>query len=307
MADRKTGIADAVNIIRESDSEDLTDELGIISSVEWGINLPEDPRSSVGKSPTLQASIEQLGSVDLRLEIEASDFRAFKLQGTYTDNGDGTYDLTLDDRLPYFTAKLAVTESDDNLELTGLKFLTATLTIEDGQPVNIVFEAVGKDGQLLDESVSQPNPADPSQFLDAFIQLGGSDVASVNSATITYDRSQGRDTGAVKGLTNSNADNRRNPDEIIEGNKIFDFDSTVQITDTQAFEETFNSTSQPYGLSDATGRTSMTIVINDGDDNFELSDAKITENSGELRNEAGEIRTVDLTGNSFDATVSGNT
>lgn len=307
MADRKTGIADEINLVRESDSENLTDELGIISNVDWTINLPEDPRSSVGNSPTLQAAIEQLGSVELRVEVEASDFRAFKLQGTYTDNGDGTYDLTLDDRLPYFTAKLEVTETTDNLEFTGIKFLTATLTIEDSQPVSIVFEGVGKDAQLLDESVTTPSPENPSQFLDAFMQLGGTDVAAVNSASIVYDRSQGRDTGAVKGLTNSSASNRRNPDEIIEGNKLFNWDATVQITDRQAFEETFNSTSQPYGLSDATTRTSMTIVINDGDDNFELSDAKISENSGQLTNDAGEIRTVDLSGNSFDATVSGNT
>ena len=308
MADRKTGIADAVNIIRESDSTDITDELGIIVNVSWSINLPENPRSSVGKAPTLQAAVEQPAEVGLTMELEINDFRAFKLFGTFTDNGDGTYDVKLDDKLPEFTAKLEVTNNEDNLELTGLKFLGPNnLTISTGDAVNLTLEAQGKDADLLDENITQPDPADPSQPLDAYLKLGGNDVASVDSATITYDRSQGPDAGPNRGLKNANADNRRQPDEIIEGNKFFDFDSTVEITDKQAFEETFNSTSQPFGIEDATSRTTATIVINDGDDNFELTDAKITENTGELTNEAGEIRTVDLSGNSFDASISGNT
>lgn len=308
MADRKTGIADDINLIRESDDTDITADLGIITNVSYAINLPEDPRSSVGKAPTLQAAVQQVAEVSLTIDLEIPGFEALKLFGTFTDNGDGTYDVSLDDRLPYFTAKLGVTETDDNLELSGLKFIGPNnLTITEGEPVQLTVEAQGKDADLLDEAITTPDPTDPSQFLDAYLQLGGQDVAAIDSATITYDRSQGPDAGPVRGLKNANADNRRQPDEIIEGNKIFNFDSTVQITDTQVFEETFNSTSQPFGIEDATTRTSATIVINSGDDNFELSDAKITENTGELTNEAGEIRTVDISGNSFDATVSGNT
>lgn len=307
MADRKTGIADAINLIRENDSTDITDQLGIITRVAWTINLPENPRSSVGKAPTLQAAIQQVAEVSLTLELEINDFRALKTVGTYTNNGDGTYSFSFDDRLPEFTAKLEVTENEDNLELSGLKFLGPnTLTIQEGEPVEMTLEAQGKDADLLDENITQPDPLNPSQFLDAYLKLGGTDVASIDSASITYDRSQGPDAGPVRGLKNANADNRRQPDQIIEGNKIFNFDSTVQITDKQAFEETFNSTSQPFGIEDATTRTSATVVLNNGDDNFELSDAKITENTGELTNEAGEIRTVDLSGNSFDAAVSGN-
>lgn len=307
MATRKTGISDEINVVRESDSQDVTGDLGIIQSASWTVNLPENPRSSVGQAPTLQAAVEQVAEVNVTLELEITDFQALKLVGTYTDNGDGTYDLTLDDRLPYFTVKMNVTDNDDNLELTGVKFLTMTLTIQDGEPVQVTMEGVGKDADLLDEAISTPTPTAPSQFLDAHLQLGGNDVASIDSATITYDRSQGADAGPVRGLKNANADNRRQPDEIIEGNKFFDFDSTVNITDTQAFEETFNSSSQPYGIEDATSRTTATMVLNNGDDNFELTDAKITENSGELNEDGGEVRTVDISGNSFDATVSGNT
>ena len=308
MADRKTGIGDAVNIIREKDSTDITDQLGIIVNVSWSINLPENRKSSVGKTPTLQAAVAQPAEVGLTIDLEIPDFKAFKLFGTFTDNGDGTYDVTLDDKLPEFTAKLEVTNNEDNLKLTGLKFLGPNnLTIRTGNAVNLTLEAQGKDADLLSENITQPDPKNPSQPLDAYLKLGGNDVASVDSATIIYDRSQGPDAGPTRGLKNANAGNRRQPDQVIEGNKFLDFDSTIQITDKQAFEETFNSTSQPYGIEDATTRTTATIVINDGDDNFKLTDTKITENTGELTNEAGEIRTVDISGNSFDAKINGNT
>lgn len=307
MATRKTGVSDEINVVRESDTQDITSDLGIIQEAEWTIRLPENPRSSVGKAPTLQAAVEQMAEVSVRLDLEPNTFEALKLVGTYQDNGDGTYDLSLDDRLPYFTVKMNVTDSDDNLELSGIKFLKATLTIQDGNAVELTVEGEGMDADLLDEAISTPDPSGPSQFLDSHLKLGGSDVASIESATIIYDRSQGQDVGPVRGLKNANADNRRQPDEIIEGNKLFDFDSTVEITDKQAFEETFNSSGQPFGIEDATARTTATIVINNGDDNFKLTDAKITENTGTLNEDGGEIRTVDLSGNSFDATVSGNT
>lgn len=309
MADRKTGITDEAVFVREDTSTDITSDLGIIKNVAWTISLPEQPRSSVGNQPDLQAAVKQVAEVEVTAELELPGFKALgRLFGTYTDNGDGTYDVTLDDKMPELTVKLNVTESDDNLELTGIKFLGPNdITVREGEPITLTVQGQGKDADLLDETLSTPSPSDPSQFLDAHLELGGSELAAIDSANITYDRSQGPDTGPARGLTNASASNRRQPDQIIEGNKIFNFDSTVQVTDKQAFEETFNSTSQPFGIEDATSRTSAKMVLNDGDDNFDLTDAKITENSGELTNEAGEIRTVDISGNSFAATVSGNT
>lgn len=307
MADRKTGIADDIQIIRESDSQDVTGDLGVIANAEYIIDLPENPRSSVGKAPTLQYAVQQPARIQLRLDLEPSGLDVFKLQGTFTDNGDGTYDVTLDDRLPDFTAKLQVTDSDDNLELSGLKFLTGTLTIQNGEPVEATFEADGTDAQFIDETVTTPDPSDPVQPLDAFLRLGGNDVGAADSASITHDRSQGRDAGPVRGLKDPSVDERRSPDQIIEGNKILEFDTTVQITDAQAYEETFNSTSQPFGVDDADARTTMTIVLNESNEEFQLTDAKVTQNTGELTNEAGEVRTADLSGNSFTASISGDT
>jgi len=306
MADRKTGITDEINIIRESDSKDLTSELGIIQSAQWTIDIPEELRSSVGNTPDLQAAIQQVAGVDLTLTVELPDLSALKLVGTYTDNGDGTYSFSFDDKLPSFTAKITVTENDDNLELTGIKFLTAEITVQEGSPVQIQFSGEGLDADFIDEKISTPDPESPSQFLDAFLKLGGSNVGSVDSATITYDRDNGPDSGSQRGLSSELAGDPT-PDQIIEGNKFYSLSSTVEITDAQAFEETFNSSSQPFGLSDATQRTSATLVLNDGDDNFELGDAKINNNSGQVTDEAGEIRTVDIQANALSATVEGST
>lgn len=293
MADRKSGIADEINVIRESNSNDLTADLGVITNADYTITLEENPRSSTGNAPDLQAAIQQAAQIELSLTLEIGRLEAMKLMGS---SSGGT--VTLEDRLPTFNVKYTVTDSDDVLDFTGVKWGEATLTVQEGEPIELEVTGQAQKVELVDETITTPSPEAPSQFLDAHVEIDNTEVAAADSATITYDRS----IQSVRGLTNANASERNLPDEIIEGNKTFTFDTTVQITDKQAWEETFDDTSQPLDLTGQRTRKPFKIVLNDGTDSFELTESQITENTAELSNDS-DIRTADLTGNAFGANV----
>jgi len=299
MADIKNGISDEINIIDKSTSSNITAELGLIEQGGWDFTFDESRESSVGRVPTFEAAIEQMADLSVSLTIKAPSLKPMKLMGSYSeDTQAGTWTVDLTDFLPEFDMKLQVTESK-TLNCIDIKWGEATVRVGKEEAVIIEFSGKCLDAEVLDTTISTPEPAsDPAKWIDAELLLDATKVAAIDSASITYTR----DTEAV---THVGAKSRM-PQKIIEKMKDFTYDMTIEVVDTQAWEETFEDSSFPLTSPDGEKNeiaAKMDLTSTQG--SFEVQESKITDNSGEVADDA-EIRTVDISGQGNKAVIEGS-
>lgn len=298
MADIKNGISDEINIIEKSGSTDITAELGLIENGGWEFTFGESRESSVGRVPNFEAAIEEMAELNVSLSIKAPSLKAMKLMGSYSeDSGAGTWTVDLTDFLPEFDMKLQVTDSKV-LRCVDIKWGEATISVGKEEAVVIEFSGMCLDAEVLDETISTPEPAsDPAKWIDAELLIDSTKVAAIDSASITYTRD-------LEAVTHVGAKSRM-PQKIIEKMKDFTYDMTIEITDTQAWEETFDGASFPLTAPDGEKQEiAAAMQLLDTQGSFEVQESKITDNSGEVADDA-EIRTVDISGQGNKAVIEG--
>lgn len=309
MANRYTGIEQEFVLERMSDDEDLTVLLGNQTSISYSINHDNEPRSSAGHQPRLQEAVDGMTEISVSIDCEPPSLEALKVVGDYTDDTDeDTWEVELTDHLPEMRARIQAT-ADEVLVVEGIKFDGFTLNIQSGEVVEMTFPE-GNNGnatnvELQEDTITTPDlEGKPDSYLDNTVSLDGETVGSVETASIEYRRN----IQARRSIQEYESGDRRLPDEITEGNKEFTWDTTIEISDDQAFRVHFNDDSYPLTLADFSEAVPVEIVLNQDDNTsgtIELEGGRPSDLGGELLND-DDIRTIDMNGNALTSTITGD-
>jgi len=308
MANRYTGIEQEFVLETMSDDEDLTALLGNQASISYSINHDNEPRNSAGHQPTLQEAVDGMTQISVSIDCEPPSLKATQVVGDYTeDDEEGTWEVELTDHLPEMRARIQAT-ADKVLVVEGLKFNGFTLTIQSGEVVEMTFPD-GNNGnatnvELQEDTITTPDLEDkPDSYLDNTVSLDNETVGSVENATIEYRRN----IQARRGIQEYTSGERRLPDEITEGNKLYTWDTTIEISDDQAFKVHFNDDTYPLTISDFSEAVPVQIELNQDDNTsgtIELNGGRPSDLGGELLND-DDIRTIDMNGNALTSTITG--
>ena len=308
MADRYTGIEQEF-VLETTGGSDLTTLLGNQASINYEINHDNEPRSSAGHQPTLQEAVDGMTEISVSIDCEPPTLKAAQVVGDYSeDTGAGTWTVDLTDQLPELRAKIQAT-SDKVLVVEGLKFDGFTLTIRSGEVVEMTVPD-GNNGnatyvELQDTTITTPDlEGKPDSYLDNTVSLDSETVGSIETATIEYRRN----IQARRSIQEYTSGERRLPDEITEGNKRFTWDTTIEISDDQAFRVHFNDDSYPLTLADFSESVPVEITLDQADStsgSIELQGGRPSDLGGELLND-DDIRTVDMSGNGLTSTITGD-
>lgn len=300
MTDRKSGISDKA-LVEDSGGSEITDDIGWVDTASHTITNNSEKKASVNSGSSYAYILDGQIDVEGALTARILDLKALKLLGTYEEDTEaGTWEVSLDDELPTHTFKQKITEGTDRtILLKDFKFGRAVIRLNKGEEVTIDFEGMGKDAEVQETDISPTEPSDePLSYLDATVKIGGTAVGSLDSGSITYTRS----LEAVRGIEDTSA---RTATELIEKLKDFTFDLTFEITDGEAWERAFGTSSYPLSTQEDRDNTTVSIVLGDTEGTIELSDARANDVENELASD-GEIRTATITGDALDATVSGD-
>lgn len=294
MTSRKTGITDEINVIEESGSTDITDQLGLVQSASWDIRDPAQRGNSVGGGTTTQQFIDGLIVPTVNLSLAVPSFEALQLVGSLSSGN-----VTFDDTLPKHTQKFQVDDSTV-LEVTGVKYGRAVVNVSRGNMVTIDFEGIGTDFAFKDTTISTSLTTDDMlTYLDATYKIDGTVVGTVDSASITYERN----ISAERGIEDTSSGEKRLPTEIIERIKDVSSDATIEITDDTAWKEVHDDSTLPVEPQDSRATVDVAIDLGDGGQ-LDLTGGKFQSEGGELAAD-NEIRTVDTEYQGQDASVSG--
>jgi len=306
MADRYTGIEQEFILERMDTGEDITAQLGNLAEINYGIGFSNELRNSIGQGPTLQEAVDMAAEISVSVDCEPPTLKATQAVGEYTeDSGAGTWTVNLTDKLPEMRAQIQVTETKV-LVVEGIKFDGFTLTINVDGVVELTLDE-GNNGnatsvQLENTTISTPEPdGKPESFLDVTALLDNETVGSADSVTINYTRN----VESRRGIQEYTGGERRLPDEITEGSKNFEWDTTIEVTDDQAFTVLFNDDTYPLTISDFSDTVSFEAELSSTSGSIELTGGKPSDLGGQLIND-DDVRTIDLTGNGTTATITGD-
>lgn len=319
---RKTGLSDAVQV-QDDEGTDLFSSVDVnIQSASHDITLPSDLLGDVGSAAGYVSRADQPVEVTGDLSIRAITLEVMELIGDKSEDGD-EYTVSSQDQLPEWEFVQQITGSEtlhlggfddsgsDPESQEGFKFDEATLTIEQDSPVTIDFSGLGTFAEIKDETISTNNSTlDPSNWLDAFVEIDGEVVGSVQSVEATISRN----ASAERGIEQRDANFKMLPSEVIEGMRDVSFNMTVEITDLTAWEQVYDDDSLPLTPSDDREEVQINIVLgsrDDGDNSdysvggeLQLKNAVVTNANGDLSDDA-DVRTVDIEGNARDWEVKG--
>lgn len=300
----ETGITDEI-ILEQSDNTDITDELGIITTASHTLNQPVEQRKSIGSGLKPIANLDQVAEITGSIEAQPPKLEVLKVFGTFTDNGDGTYTVTFDEKLPTHTLKQQKVDTGGTVTLDNFKFGSFSLDVSEGDTLSLSMDGQGTSFQNdTSETIETPTgDFSARQFFDCVISIGGTVVGSVESATIDHNR----ELSAFKGIEDDATGEKRLPSELIETDFSFSFNVVINIGNNRAYEEALDDSSSPLEVQDSRTNTTVSIEIDtdDGSDTFELTGALVEEVSAEQNND-GEVRTATLSGVAFDGTVNGD-
>lgn len=309
MADRYTGIEQEFILERMSDGTDLTTLLGNQATISYAINHDNEPRSSAGHQPTLQEAVDGMTEISVSIDCEPPSLKATQVVGSYTeDSGTGTWEVDLTDELPRMRAKIQATATKV-LVVEGIKFDGFTITIQNGEVVEMTLPE-GQNGnathaELRDTTITTPDlDGKPDSYLDVKASLDNETIGSGENLTVEYRRN----IKAKRGIQEYTTGERRLADEITEGNKNFNWDATVEVTDDQPFRVHFNDSSYPLQISDFSSEVPFQVTLNQADatkGSIELTGGKPSDLGGELLND-DEVRTIDMSGNGRIGSITGD-
>lgn len=321
---RKTGLADAVQV-QDDSGDDLFDSIDVnISGASHDVTIPSDRLASIGSGADYVARADQPVEVTGDISLRAISLKPFEMIGSRSDDGDVyTIEPTTDDVLPEWEFVQQVTD-DETIRMggyddsgdepsveEGFKFDEATINIEKDSPVTLDFSGVGLFAEVREETIETNNSTlDPENWLDAHVEIDGEEVGSVDSAEVTI----ARDAEAVRGIENQKENYKLLATQVVEMMRDVSFNMTIEITDAQAWEEVFDDDSTPLYASDDREEVQINIVLGDRDDGDEteyskggelqVENALVTNATADLSDDA-EVRTVDIEGNARGWTVKG--
>jgi len=308
------GITDQARIIRKASSEDITSKLGKMLSLSYNINESSEREADVNSGASYRSNTDTLVTVDGSVSFRVSAFDIFRLQGTYVDNGDGTWDVILDDSLPLFRIKAQVQETSDDrlLDIYAVKFGRGEINVDKNGFMTATFDyqaVLDDSGNPLYEFQDDTTITDPGvegyskRGFDTEFTIEGTAVGSGQSFTFIYNR----DLDADKGIEPNDGRQRRAPTQLIEQLKDFQVQGDVDITDFQVFKEVLDDDTFPLTSQDR--RTEKTVglgLAQNTSGSIEWSGAKLNPLGGELANDADK-RQVNVEGNATGATITGST
>jgi len=308
--ERQGGISDAVEVY-DANGDEVTDELGIIQTSSYEINLNTTRRGDVNSGANYKTTVDGVAQYNTSLSIEAPDLKPLKLLGNYEeDTEEDTWTIEFPKRHPYnqyVRQRVVGDSSDDNQvnQFEGVKFDRAEINIEQEAPVTIDMDGMALDWEQLSNYSISPSSDDSDvlEWLEVWVEINGEEVGSIETASIIYDR----DAESKRGVEKKDEGDIRNPSEIRERMKDFDVDLVVEITDNTAFEAFVEDyTSGSKSVQDE-NRDGVEVAIRSrraetGD--FVVEDVVFPDLDGELADNA-EDRTVSLSGFGLQAHIEG--
>jgi len=328
VTQRKSGLSDQVKVLDDTGT-DLFTEIDVnISSASHDVSLPSELLSSVGAGVGFVSRNDGVVEVNGDLELRAIDFKPLRLLGSYSESdtdSDGTteWSISSQDHPNEWEFHQQITEShtivlsgyDDSgsepAVSEGFKFDEVTISISKDEPVSLEFTGLGLYAEVQQTTISTNySNTNPQNWLDAFAEIDGTAVGSVDSAEITISRG----STAIRGIEQREPNYRRLSTEIVDGMRNIDVSMTVEVTDGTPWEKVFDQSSYPIRPADSTSEHTLNLVLGDRDasgdsNNTEAGELNLTGvaflgTSGELADDA-EVRTVDLDGDARDWSVEG--
>lgn len=293
MTDYTTGIEDAVKVTDESDSSEITSELGHVISANHNINNNTTTEASVNSGSTRAYHVDGVAELSISMEVNAVDLLVFQVFGTY-DSTAGT--ITFDDTLPEYTVGMN-TDDSNFADIKNVKFGSGSITISRGESISVSLEGNGKDIDRQAGSISPGTPSsEPQQFFEVHVDIDGTTVGSLDSVTFEIDR----DLESRRGIEDVSSGDKRKPTTIQEKLKLFSFDMSIEITDQTAWDEVTDTTD---GIADSRSDYPITLHFKNGEQ-INIKEARSVDLDHTKEND-GEVRVADITGEALDADISG--
>jgi len=300
----QTGISEDIEIL-DNGSTDITDLFGVNTLASHNVEQETTPVPSIGQGTKPVATTDGVATIQGSITCQPSDLRVLQVFGSFTDNGDGTYTVTFDEKLPAHTFKQEKVDGNGTAELQGFKFGSMTLSVEEDGVLTLDASGLGNDFEF-DESASvdtaSPNLG-PREFFQTSLSIDGTSVGSVESVEINMER----ELSSEKGIEDDAQGEKRTPTAILETAFNLDMVAVVNIENQRAWEEALGDTSSPYEPVDnrAPVPATLTVETPNGTDTVTLSGFLPEEVSSEMAND-GEKRTATLAGTLQDITVDGD-
>ena len=282
---RQTGISDQVKVL---DSTPAEVSFGWIQGASHRIDNRMETRGAIGGGADFQYHLDKVVETTGTIETFPTSLEILKVFGSYSQGS-----ITFTDTLPEHTIQMN-TDSGNYIEISNAKFGRFSLEITKGEEVRLSVDFMGKSAETKSGSISYTLPtSSPLNFLDAKVKIDGSYVGSVESVSVEYNR----DLEAVRGIENISSGDLRKPSEIIEKMKAISFNITIEITNGTAWNQVMG------GSTIQDSRSDITIVIETGNGDITLTGSRVNDLDAD-KGADGEIRTVKISGNALDISVS---
>jgi len=301
----QTGITDEILLEETGGGTDITQFLGPITGAGHTVTQDVNQRKSIGQGVKPVTNLDTVAELQGSLDFQPGDMQWLQLFGSFTDNGDGTYTVTLDQTLDQYTFKQQKVDDGGTVTLDNFTFGSFTLDVGEGDTMSVSVDGQSTDFQNdTTETITTPAVTqEPRQFFQCYVEIGGTAVGSVDSASIDHNRSLQQ----FKGLEDDADGRKRLPTEIIPSDFSLSYSLVVNIENNRAYEEALDDTTSPLEIQDSRSDTTVTLVVETeaGTDRLELTGALFDEVSADMENN-GEKRTATITGVALDATVNGD-
>lgn len=307
-----TGISEKVQVIDET-STDRTNLLGLYQTGTFTFPDTEEEAERSIDSGGKPVEIRD-GAVDfpLSLTFKPTTLEALRLMGTYsTFNSGSKYRINFpeNESLPEldFVRMQFIDNANDTgyYEASNVKVGEFVLGVESNDVVTIEFPTMfAKDGKIVEGSTVNVSSNDgvPLQWSDAEVKIGGSTVGVVDSVN----QSVNRNLSSEHYITSDTGASARKPDLLEEGNYEMLPSIVVRVTNLRAFREAVDDGSGDLEIQSSKSYDNVELAFGGKAGSLIFTDGKFEIDEYEL-DEDKDTRTVELSGESLDVKVEGDT
>lgn len=228
-------------------------DLGWVTSVE--VNTTDEMqqlRHIKGGTDGLlaESNLDLLHRVNGTLKSQPLDWIQLQyLLGDYT--ATTTYTINPSRDFTSLTMKGTYDETDA-IQIVGLMFSKGTISLSEGEPVDISYDFIAKKDSSTTETVEGTTPSEnPMTFLNGSFSVDGNNY-KINTATITVDLQA---TGK-RNIENVSAGDERVITEIVKGNLDLSFDINADLEDIDNELDVYRG-----GTTVQEARSDFTIVL----------------------------------------------
>lgn len=285
MTVRESSIGNIVKI-NNSTPTDITQSLGHEMRMYYTIDNQSEQLASMGAGADFTSIVDNVVQIKCGMVLHPTDittvFDEFKIFAS-----DGILEP-----LEIWGNCYDTGASMNTVKIEGAKMGTITLRASKSElPIEITAEGFATDISVVNTEISQtPTSSARETYLNAYVQMGGVTIGSVDNVSITVERS----LEPLRGIEEVSAGDIRKPSQILECMRDIRFTATIEVSDLTGWKKVFGDASVPLVIQDTRSAETFAVVTANG--TITLTGALVQVLDYSMDRDACKVKTIDIQG-----------